>query len=81
MDYKLFVDKEPTINKDNWKAFPEISRALEFDYGYAITAHKAQGSQFEKIVVFDEWLGDKEYHNRWLYTSVTRASQKLVIVK
>lgn len=81
MDYKLFVDKEPTINKDNWKAFPEVPRALEFDYGYAITCHKSQGSQFEKVVIFDEWLGDKEYHNKWLYTACTRPSSRLVIVK
>lgn len=81
MDYKLFVDKNPTINEYNWKAFLKVPHALEFDYGYAITAHKSQGSQFEKVVVFDEWLGDKEYHNKWLYSAITRASQKLVIVK
>ena len=81
MDYKMFVDKEPTINKDNWKLFVNAKKAYEFDYGYAITCHKSQGSEFEKVIVYDEWLGDKEKHQKWLYTAVTRASKMLVLVK
>jgi len=81
MDYKIFIDKESTINKDNWWKFKDVHKAYEFDYGYAITTHKAQGSEFDKVVVYDEWLGDREYHKKWLYTSVTRASKMLVVVK
>lgn len=81
MDYKIFTDKETTVNKDNWKLFPKEKRALEFDYAYAITTHKAQGSEFDKVIVYDEWLGDREYHKKWLYTSVTRSRHMLVIVK
>lgn len=81
MDYKLFTDKETTINKDNWKQFPKNKRAYEFDYAYACTVHKYQGSEAEKIVVYDEWLGNIEYHKKWLYTAITRSSKMLVIVK
>ena len=81
MDYKLFTDKETTVNKDNWKDFPKDKRAYEFDYAYAVTVHKYQGSEAERIVVYDEWLGDMEYHKKWLYTAVTRSSKMLVIVK
>jgi exodeoxyribonuclease-5 len=81
MDYKIFTEKESTINKDNWKNYPKNQRAYEFDYGYAITCHKSQGSEFDKVIVYDEWLGDREQHQRWLYTAVTRASKMLVIVK
>ena len=81
MDYKIFTEKEPTINKDNWMKYPKPLRAYEFDYAYAITVHKSQGSEFERVVVYDEWLGDKEYHKKWLYSAVTRASQMLVVVK
>lgn len=81
MDHKLFTEKETTINKDNWKEFAKSNRAYEFDYAYACTVHKYQGSEAEKIVVYDEWLGDIEYHKRWLYTAVTRSSKMLVIVK
>lgn len=81
MDYKIFTEKVTTVNKDNWMKYPKNERAYEFDYGYAITVHKSQGSEFDKVVVYDEWLGDADYHKKWLYTAATRASQKLVIVK
>lgn len=81
MDYKIFAEKETTINKENWYKYMYAKKAYEFDYGYAITVHKFQGSEAEKVVVFDEWLGDREYHCKWLYTAVTRASKMLVVVK
>ena len=81
MDYKLFTEKEPTINSQNWRLYTKSKRAYEFDYGYCITTHKSQGSEFEKVVVYDEWLGDKDYHQKWLYTAVTRSSKMLVVVK
>lgn len=81
MDYKIFTDKEPTVNANNWKKYPKPLRAYEFDYAYAITVHKSQGSEFERVVIYDEWLGDREYHRKWLYTAVTRASKMLVVVK
>ena len=54
----------------------------EFAYGYAITAHKAQGSEWEKVLVLEEHFPvDPIEHARWLYTAATRASKKLVIVR
>jgi len=53
-----------------------------FDYGYVITAHKSQGSEFRDIVVVNEPVGgDAEEKRRWLYTALTRASQKCVLVQ
>jgi ATP-dependent exoDNAse (exonuclease V) alpha subunit len=49
-----------------------------WDYAYAITAHKAQGSEYDKVVVIDERPRDPQ---RWLYTAVTRARGKLVVIK
>mgnify|MGYP002516447027 CR=1 FL=1 len=40
MDYKIFTEKEPTVNKDNWMMYPKNARAYEFDYAYACTVHK-----------------------------------------
>ena len=80
MDYKIFTEGKPTVNKDNWKMYPKEIRPKEFDYAYAITVHKSQGSEYSKVVVFNEYLGgDKDYWRRWLYTAITRASEKLVI--
>jgi len=50
------------------------------DYGYAITAHKSQGSEYGKIVIFEERLRS-ETHHLWLYTAITRAKNKIIIVK
>ena len=52
----------------------------EFDYGYALTVHKAQGSQWDRIVLFDESGAFREHRDRWLYTGVTRAAESLTIV-
>jgi exodeoxyribonuclease V len=47
-----------------------------WDYAYAITVHKSQGSEFKNVVVWQETPGDK----RSLYTAVTRAREGLVIL-
>jgi exodeoxyribonuclease-5 len=52
----------------------------EFDYGYALTVHKAQGSQWDRVVLFDESFAFREHRARWLYTAVTRAAKALTIV-
>ncbi len=55
-------------------------RSDEFDYGYALTVHKAQGSQWNSVVLFDESGAFREHRNRWLYTGITRAAQRLTVV-
>ena len=51
-------------------------------YGYAITCHKSQGSQWDKVLVIEEdFPFAKEEHKQWLYTACTRAAEKLVIIK
>ena len=52
-----------------------------FTYGYCITTWKAQGSQWDKILVFSEhWPTDPDLYQRYLYTSATRAAEKLVVI-
>lgn len=51
----------------------------EFDYGYALTCHKAQGSQWRRVVVNDEGWCFREHRWRWLYTAITRAREELVV--
>lgn len=54
----------------------------EFTYGYAITCHKAQGSQWDKVLIVEEKFPfDKTEHARWLYTALTRSVEKAVIIK
>jgi exodeoxyribonuclease V len=54
-----------------------------FDFGYALTVHKAQGSQAKTVILFEEYapyMSDEEWR-RWLYTAVTRASERLLIIR
>ena len=53
-----------------------------FDFGYALTVHKAQGSQAPRVILFEERFKqmDDEQWRRWLYTGVTRAEKELYIV-
>jgi exodeoxyribonuclease-5 len=55
---------------------------LLFDWGYAVTCHKAQGSEARRVVVFEEcdWMENEDHRRRWLYTAVTRSSERLLIV-
>jgi exodeoxyribonuclease V len=52
----------------------------EFTYGYALTVHKAQGSQWDDVVLFDESFAFREHRSRWLYTGLTRAAERVVVV-
>lgn len=55
---------------------------LLFDYGYALTVHKSQGSSFKDAFILYERpsMVDDDDFRRWLYTAITRASERLVIV-
>ena len=54
----------------------------DFAYAYAITVWKAQGSEFGKVLLFEEnFPFDRLEHQKYLYTGVTRASDKLVLVR
>jgi exodeoxyribonuclease-5 len=52
----------------------------EFDYGYVLTVHKSQGSQWDDVVLFDESFAFQDSRARWLYTGITRAAKRLSIV-
>lgn len=55
--------------------------AEEFDFGYALTVHKAQGSQWDDVLLFDESRQFREHRMQWLYTGVTRARERLTVVQ
>ena len=87
MDKKLITLGEPGLD---WKTAYNMNRNFrykssipdQFTYGYAITCHKSQGSEWDKVLVIEEGFPfDKEEHKRWLYTACTRAAKKLVIIR
>jgi exodeoxyribonuclease-5 len=62
-------------------ALPVRRRSDEFDFGYVLTVHKAQGSQWDDVVLFDESYAFRENRARWLYTGITRAAKRLTVVR
>lgn len=53
----------------------------EFTFGYVLTCHKSQGSQWGNVFVFNESAAFREHASRWLYTAITRASERLTLVQ
>lgn len=86
-DKKMFETSTPTLD---WKTNYRLARSqktkhlvpMEFAYGYCITCHKAQGSQWDQVLVIEEGFPfEKEEHAKWLYTACTRAVDKLVLLR
>ncbi|WP_102958999.1 ATP-dependent DNA helicase [Mangrovicella endophytica] len=78
---KIKLLKSAFENPEEEVPWATKKRFDDFDYGYALTVHKAQGSQWNDVMLFDESWAFKETRERWLYTAITRAAEKLTIVK
>jgi len=78
---KIKLLKAQFENPDSEISWQLKRRYDDFDYGYALTVHKAQGSQWDNVVLFDESFAFRETRERWLYTALTRAAQYLTIVR
>lgn len=87
MDYKSIVDGEKALNGKQEYLFAKNKNLpkeppYEMAYGYAITVWKAQGSEWDKVLLFEEKFPfDSIEHQKYLYTGITRAAKKIVIVK
>ena len=84
LDYNYLVYGVETCPRDKFWMFKKYNLRPPhlFDYGYCITCHKSQGSEWDKVLVFEEGFPfDREEHKRWLYTAATRAAKKLIIVR
>lgn len=63
------------------RKWSDLKGVRELDYGYAITVHKSQGSEWDKLIIIDDKMRvmDREFRKRWLYTAITRAKDKLIL--
>jgi len=78
---KIKVLKAAFENPEEEVPWQTKRRYDDFDYGYALTTHKSQGSQWDNVYLFDESWAFREHSQRWLYTAITRAAEKITIVK
>ena len=77
---KVSVRAECFTGEIDQLEWPLRKRFDEFDYGYVLTVHKAQGSQWDDVVLFDESFAFQDSRARWLYTGITRAAKRLTVV-
>lgn len=76
---KVFTPEQEYSFYKKKKMNPDLP--IEFNYGHAITTHRAQGSSWGKVLVIEEnFPFDKEEHRRWLYTSITRSENRLTLI-
>lgn len=78
---KIKLLKAAFENLDEEIPWSTRKRYDEFDFGYALTVHKAQGSQWNDVVLFDESRAFRDTRERWLYTAITRAAETLTVVR
>ena len=74
------------VGEDNFELLRKFRAVADepvcrFEFAYAVTCHKAQGSEFDFVIVFDESWAFGEAKDRWLYTAITRAREKLLIIR
>jgi exodeoxyribonuclease-5 len=56
------------------------------DYAYCMTVHKSQGSEWDNVIIIDDYpsfskVNDPESYNRWLYTAITRSRSIAILVR
>lgn len=67
---------------ENRLAEKDLLKTQQFGYGYALTVHKSQGSQWANVIIDDEsGFLPENMRKRWLYTAITRASDRVTIVR
>lgn len=75
------VKREFFTGQDANLTYKEKIGTDEFAYGYALTVHKAQGSQWPNVMVFDESGAFRDQKANHLYTAITRASEKVTVIR
>jgi exodeoxyribonuclease-5 len=67
----------------SFEGMPEVGGAaggLELAFGYCLTTHKAEGSEWRSVLIYDEISGTDGECRAWRYTALTRAIERVVIV-
>lgn len=73
-------DEDISECQETYSWLPESPYCL--DFGYAMSVHKSQGSEWKTVVLLEERperCSDEDYA-RWLYTGMTRAKEKLLMI-
>lgn len=88
MDKQLFLTGETTLTPEQSYKIARnkklkslgVEKLQQFEFAYAISTWKAQGSEWDKVLVIEEPFPYGAEHEKFLYTSLTRAKNKLVLI-
>lgn len=85
-DYSELVSGNSSLSpREEYLVLTKLKQSvpLHGNFGYAVTVWKAQGSEWDKVLLYPErsWPRDTTERRKFLYTGVTRARQKLVVAK
>lgn len=72
--------KRDHFTADKKESFKARKKCEQFDWAWAITCHKSQGSSWPDVCVHDESGAFRESASKWLYTACTRAEETLTVV-
>lgn len=67
---------DQTLPEPKWR-----KGIMQIDWGYFLTAHVAQGSEWESVTVVDDAGAFREDRHRWRYTTLTRGSDEAVYLR
>lgn len=80
-DLYNYLDSENLLVDKKVSKYAKLDQSLVIaTYGYAITAHKAQGSQWEKVFVNQDYAHPSSDASRWYYTAITRSSKNVIVL-
>lgn len=71
---EFFLGREKELD---WR---DLKKCDQFTFGYALTVHKSQGSQWDNVLVYDESGTFREDAAKHLYTAITRAAERVTVV-
>ena len=85
LDEVIDVMVDPTLFREHTEGRaepPRYRRGVQlFDFGYVITCHSAQGSEWPEVTIIDDSGSFREEANRWLYTALTRAAERVTLLR
>ena len=80
LDREYFIQGCSSDKMSKMGGYGRFSKGEKAEFGYAITCHMAQGSQYKKVLIFEEELNPQTHH-KWLYTAITRAVDEVILIK
>lgn len=78
--YKAFMTPRIKDGEEDWSNARFGKHVIIATYGYALSGHKAQGSEFNNVFVIQDYCAKNWNSARWFYTAITRSNSKLHIL-